>query len=564
MKAGLRVRVTVLVAVAGLAAALAGLLAPVAAAQSSGAEMDAAALQKVLAAQALPTLESLPVTATSHPFNGAQWQNVPIDLAKHGYVEDEYLVSGTSNVYDWVAGTDYHTRILRSGPYTTRILVRRPADMSTWSGRVVVEMINTSAGYDWTAIWSALWQRLLAKHDVYVGMTAKASVFPALQAFDGERYARLAMANPLPAEQQAAGTTPGDADYDANFSRSYENGLTWDMATQLGRLLKSPGRANPLGRAAKLVVLSGESQQGNWLVSYYKWFTPAAYLAAGRPIFDGYLAECFTDSDPQTPYYPGTSTIDVPLFVTWPINQTAPITDPLPAGDAQLGWVPARPVPWIALNSQWEYAAARGFAQPKSYVTRSHKAVFWQLAGCNHGWTWQYLYGDACAADLLKIGFWDPASYDWVCTVDNPEVPLYMAEKAAYEDLVTWIREGTPPPRPANIVSKPDDPSVGIGIFRDAPVYDGNGNALGGLRLPMVAVPIASFGKGNYMLTAPSGLAEIVPFTSEVLDGLYSSKADYVARYSAVADRLVKQRYLLRSDARELVAQAKKVTAFSD
>ena len=30
-------------------------------------------------------------------------------------------------------------------------------------------------------------------------------------------------------------------------------------------------------------------------MSYYKWFTPAAYLRNGRRIFDGYLAECFTD-----------------------------------------------------------------------------------------------------------------------------------------------------------------------------------------------------------------------------------------------------------------------------
>jgi len=46
-------------------------------------------------------------------------------------------------------------------------------------------------------------------------------------------------------------------------------------------------------------------------------------------------------------------------------------------------------------------------------------------------WEWQYLYGDACAADLLAAGFWDPATYDWHTTVDNPEVPLYMVEKAA-------------------------------------------------------------------------------------------------------------------------------------
>ena len=77
------------------------------------------------------------------------------------------------------------------------------------------------------------------------------------------------------------------------------------------------------------------TQQGNVLVSYYKWFTPAAYLASGRPIFDGYLAECFVNTNPQDPL-PGSGY----GFVQAPINQTEPLTNPLPADDEQLGWVP--------------------------------------------------------------------------------------------------------------------------------------------------------------------------------------------------------------------------------
>ena len=144
-----------------------------------------------------------------------------------------------------MANSDFATRIMASGPYTTRIMVRRPANMKTWSGRVVVEMINSSAGYDWTAIWSALWQSILAEHDVYVGVTAKAAVFPALQAFD--HPLRQALDGQPAACRRAQGTTPGAADYDPNFSTSYENGLTWDIATQVGRLLKSSSVHNPLG-----------------------------------------------------------------------------------------------------------------------------------------------------------------------------------------------------------------------------------------------------------------------------------------------------------------------------
>jgi hypothetical protein len=524
--------------------------------------LNAKALQKVLDAEALPTLKLLPVTATSHPFNGAAWQNKPIDLAKHGYVEEEYLISGISNLYDWVAGSDFATRVVASGPYTTRIMVRRPANTKTWSGCVVVEMMNASAGYDCTAIWSALWQSILRGRDVYVGITAKAAVFSALQAFDAKRYAQLAMANPLPLAARQ-GTTPGAAGYDPNFSTAYENGLTWDIATQVGRLLKSFSRHNPLGAPAGLVVLAGESQQANWLVTYYKWFTPAAYLKSGEPVFNGYLADCFTSADPQTPYYPGTSSIDLPMHITWPINQEAPLSNPLPADDPQLGWVPARPVPWISLSSGWEYAAARGFGEPGDDDCDSHSAIFWQLAGANHSWSWQNLYGDADKADLLKADCLDPTPWEWFTTPDNPEVPLHMAEKAAYADLLQWITEDTRPPEPPMLESIPNDPSIGFGIFRDSTVKDAYGNPEGGLRLPMIAVPVCSYGGGRYVLTPPSGLAEIVPFTAHQLAELYASKDEYVARYRAAAMKLVKERYLLLSDALELIAQAKEVSDFS-
>ena len=78
-----------------------------------GPVLGANALQKVLLAQDLPALQLLPVTETSHPFNGAAWQNKPIDLKKYRYVEREYLVSGEANVYGWVAGSDFSTQVLR-------------------------------------------------------------------------------------------------------------------------------------------------------------------------------------------------------------------------------------------------------------------------------------------------------------------------------------------------------------------------------------------------------------------------------------------------------------------
>lgn len=510
----------------------------------SGDELTARHLQRLLARQALPTTDLIPTTASSHPWNGAAWQNVPIDLSDYGYVEREYYLSGESNVYDWVPGGDYQTSVLASGPYTTRLDVRRPADMRDWSGKVVVEIINMSAGYDWTAVWSALWERVLADGDIYVGITAKPNVLPGMLQFDAQRYGPLSFANPLPADEQVCGLLPGDDGYDPNLSRLYENGLVWDMLTQTGRLLKSRSGDNPLGRPARQVILSGESQSSNMLLTYYRWFTPAAVLASGKPVFDAYFAETqvgITAGDQNGTIAAGT-----------PINQCAQVTNPLAADDPQATTFPKRPVPWMGINSQWDYPGVRGWTAPPDANTARQKVRFWELAGANHGWEWQYLYGDANAEDLLTAGFWDPATYDWTCGPNNPEVPFYLAEKAAYEALKRWAAGGAPPPRAPRILTGPSDTI-------DTTLYDGLGNGMGGLRFPMVEVPVATFGPGQYALT--DGCPEIVPFDPATLAALYPTKAAYLDAYRAATYDLVRGGFILREDVQTLMDAARAVTS---
>ena len=45
----------------------------------------------------------IPVTADSYPLMGAGKLQDVVDLAARGYVEEEFFVSGTANVYDWGA-----------------------------------------------------------------------------------------------------------------------------------------------------------------------------------------------------------------------------------------------------------------------------------------------------------------------------------------------------------------------------------------------------------------------------------------------------------------------------
>jgi hypothetical protein len=67
------------------------------------------------------------VSDESYPQLAAHRTQAFLDLDSMGYVEEEYLVSGQANVYDWALDGSVSVKI-SAAPYTTRILVRRPAD----------------------------------------------------------------------------------------------------------------------------------------------------------------------------------------------------------------------------------------------------------------------------------------------------------------------------------------------------------------------------------------------------------------------------------------------------
>jgi hypothetical protein len=92
----------------------------------------------------IPTVTGpIPVTAASYPLMASnKLQNV-VDLPGHGYVEEEFFVSGRANVYDWAAGGGVSVKT-PNALYTTRIMLRRPAEPGRFSGTVIVEIVNAA------------------------------------------------------------------------------------------------------------------------------------------------------------------------------------------------------------------------------------------------------------------------------------------------------------------------------------------------------------------------------------------------------------------------------------
>jgi hypothetical protein len=106
------------------------------------------------AATPLPVVHGpLPVAADSYPFGAADHTRVPTDLKKIGYVEEEFLAEGKANIYEWL---EQGAAVVRTAnaPYTTRVLVRRPASKSKFSGNVIVEMLNPSNMFDLNIGWA--------------------------------------------------------------------------------------------------------------------------------------------------------------------------------------------------------------------------------------------------------------------------------------------------------------------------------------------------------------------------------------------------------------------------
>jgi hypothetical protein len=86
---------------------------------------------------------------------------------------------------------------------------------------------------------------------------------------------------------------------------------------------------------------------------------------------------------------------------------------------------------------------------------------------------------------------------------------------------------------------------------------DEYGNALGGIRTPLVDVPIATIrGDGNLGPRPCPNFGSTAPFDEATLASLYPSHAAYVAKFNRATDAAAKRGFLLRPEAKNLKTAA--------
>jgi hypothetical protein len=484
----------------------------------------------IAAATPVPHVKGpLPATATSYPFGAADHTMRPEDLKAEGYIEEEFLVSGTANVYDWKELGPATIRAANA-PYTTRVLVRRPISRAKFSGIVAVEMLNPSNRFDLNIGWALSHKEFVRNGDAWVGITAKPIAVAALKAFDRERYKELSWANPVSLSDPRNCAIAANAGVLANDTeRTTENGLVWDINTQTGAWLKSRDKSNPLlygvgpnaAHPVQHLYAWGFSQVGGFLATYANAIHPLDVQANGKPMFDAYL-------------------IGTPVIST-PINQCA---GPIPRGDPR--WlVHNTGVPVIRVMTTSDYLLAIAARQPDS-DTPSERFRNYELAGAAHA-TPDELYFSAAPADIAKAGRDVPP----MSCQEGPRsrFPSSLGFNAAWRALDDWVRKGIPAPH-----AEP------VRVESGKPVLDEFGNLTGGVRSPFVDVPTATWTGASTGASFCFIAGHETPLDPARLKKLYPDHKTYERQVAANVAKLVKDRWIVKADGDELIAEAKKAS----
>ncbi len=463
----------------------------------------------------------LAVSAASYPFGAADHTRTPSDLRAVGYLEEEFLFSGVANVYDWPAAGPAVVRTA-GAPYTTRVLVRRPADRTRFSGTIIVEMLNPSNLFDLNIGWAISNAQFVRNGDAWVGITAKPVSVASLKAFNPARYAALSWANPLEAND------PENCDTVARDSnRATENGLVWDLHRQVGQWLRSRAVTNPFtyGMTAGTHPVArlyawGYSQTGGYLYTYVNAIHPLDVKQFGKPLFDAYLIA--VASGPS------------------PIHQCFA---PIPAGDPRRV-IKDVGVPVVRVMSQSDYLPSVGARLLDGDVAPNLTRNY-ELAGSGHATPDELTYA-AAPDDITRAGRAVPPM---ACT-EGPRsrFPSRVGFNAILQNLDQWVRTGIPPPKAAPIT-----------VVDGKPVLDRFGNVSGGVRSPFVDVPTSTW-NGNSTGESFCRIAgHEKPFDAARLAELYPKPGDYARAVEANVKALVAARFITEADGAELMAEARLV-----
>lgn len=424
-----------------------------------------------------------------------------VDLEGAGYVEAEYQLSGVATSYEGDTPDDGFWDLEETGdegPFTTRIVVRRPAEAADASGIVLMEWLNVSGGLDANPDFAYLSTEILRAGHTWIGVSAQhigveggptAVSLPGTEAltgkglvgFDEDRYGEL--------------THPGDA-------------FAYDLFTQIGRAVRAeaPTLLGDIEIDALLAI--GESQSAYALTTYADGIQPLT----GQ--FDGFLVH--SRGGAGLPLVPPNGSLQADIAGSIASDPVRIRTD--------------LDVPVLMFQAESDVEGILGFLGARQDDTDRIRT--WEVAGTSH--VDRYMLGPI--ADIAG------------CEPDVNSGPHSLTARAALRSFVDWVVDGTEPPagEPLDI----DD----SGVAR----RDDLGIALGGIRTPLVDVPVDSLrgdpAEGASIFCMLAG--RTIPLDADVLRDRYPDVDTYLRQFEDAADAVIEAGFVLPEDRDELLGEA--------
>jgi hypothetical protein len=184
------------------------------------------------------------------------------DLARYGYIEEEYIIEGAASRYTTPQGTT-GTIVDTGHPYRSRVIVRRPASPRAFNGTAVVEWNNVTPGHDLDIDWLQSHDYWMRSGYAWIGVSAQRVGVDALRRWNPRRYGTLDVSH--------GGTLTNDE-------------LSYDVFGQVAQAVRAGAGRNGIRLLGDLrvthVFATGHSQSASRLATYVNSVHPLV------PVFD--------------------------------------------------------------------------------------------------------------------------------------------------------------------------------------------------------------------------------------------------------------------------------------
>jgi hypothetical protein len=436
--------------------------------------------------------------------------------------------------------------------YAARIILFIPADPAAGNGALLVDVPNRGNAYA-NALYNSPRTLPMPSGNLEPGTGFLEDRGYAV----AEIYWELGRGADLPAFT--------DADGKRRFVEGVGFAIVRDTADFLAHAAADPaGTPNPLAGTINRTLATGKSQDGRFLKTF---LLHGFNVAQGRRVFDG--MHVFVSGAGLLPILqsgtgPHSSGDKTPNFAD---PEFPGVNDgPLTIGEI-VGKVEARgevPPKMMLLNSTVDYASLRASlgrtgAHGTADLPLPANVRMYDVAGSSHV---TVLKAESCERP--------PGRLDWA-----------PVARATLQRLDGWVARNAPPPpsRLMPLQPAPEDPNVLQapkalpGAIVQVPQRDADGNPIGGVRLPDIAVPLGVHGGQNAPLSkfTCSLVGAYQPFarTPEANDTgrpslaeRYRDQQDYVNRVRAAARTAQTEGFLLPADVAVIVNAAAETPLF--